>query len=55
MKIIDGFTNTTLVDQADVPIIKVCFGGLMADVSINQLGGLCTLDLMDYLDTKVIG
>ena len=44
----------TLVDQADVEIIKLNFMGMMVDVSIGQLGGFCTLDFINYMDSKVI-
>ena len=44
-----------LVDQADVEIIKLSFMGMSIDISIGQHSGLCTLDLMNHLDKKVIG
>ena len=58
------FTSVHLVGGADVPIIKVCFAGVMADISVGQvsnnlfitplqLGGMCTLDLMNHLDGKI--
>jgi poly(A) polymerase Pap1 len=45
--------NLLLIDQADVEIIKLNFQGLFVDISIRQLGGLCTLDFMTFLDSLV--
>jgi hypothetical protein len=42
-----------LIDQADVEIIKLNFQGLFVDISIRQLGGLCTLDFMTFIDTLI--
>jgi DNA polymerase sigma len=42
-----------LIDQADVEIIKLNIGGMLVDISIKQLGGLCTLDFMKRVSRKV--
>jgi hypothetical protein len=42
-----------LIDQADVEIIKLNFQGLFVDISIRQLGGLCTLDFMTFIDDLI--
>ena len=58
------FESIQLIENADVPIIKVCFAGIMADVSVGQvsglldshfikLGGLCTLDLMNNINERI--
>ena len=45
--------NLLLIDQADVEIIKLNFHGMHIDISISQVGGLCTLDFMSHLSTKI--
>ena len=47
--------DIVFVEAADVEIIKINFRGMMVDISIGQYGGLCTLDLMNFFDDKVIG
>lgn len=42
-----------LIDQADVEIIKLNIAGTLVDISIKQLGGLCTLDFMQRVSRKV--
>jgi len=41
--------NLLLIDQADVEIIKLNFRGMFIDISVRQVGGLCTLDFMSHL------
>jgi hypothetical protein len=45
--------SIVLIDQADVEIIKLNIGGTLVDISIKQLGGLCTLDFMQRVARKV--
>lgn len=52
---IANIKDIVLVDQADVEIIKVSYMGVMLDISIGQIGGLCTLDFMNYLNERLVG
>lgn len=42
-----------MIDQADVEIIKLNFKGMFVDISIKQIGGLCTLDFMHYMSERI--
>jgi len=38
-----------LIDQADVEIIKLTIANTMVDISIRQVGGLCTIIFMERI------
>ncbi len=46
-------TQLVLIDQADVEIIKLTIANTMVDISIRQVGGLCTILFMERVAQKV--
>ena len=46
-------SQLVLIDQADVEIIKLTIANTMVDISIRQVGGLCTIIFMERIAQRV--
>ena len=48
----EGHKDVTVIN-ADVKLIKVKYNGIPIDISFNQVGGICTLALMEGVSQKL--